>query len=103
MTTRIHTTQGNYLGFISGNNLFSRDGEYLGWLEGDIVWDKKGNYRGKVHTLNGNNYILRSTFSINPIPRIPRIPPIPTIPPIPPLNILPIIVPLGYEDAFNIR
>ena len=101
-TTYIHTTHGNYLGFISGDSVFSRDGEYLGWIEGGaIIWDKDGNYRGNLHKIDGNNYILRPVFSINPIPRIPRIPPIPPIPPIPAKNLVPIVVPLGFQDGFT--
>ena len=103
MPTYIHTIQGNYLGFVSGNNLFSRDGEYLGWLEGTIVWDKKGNYRGSLQTIGNYNYILRPTFSINPIPRVPHIPPVSPISPIPPQNAIPIMAPLGYEDGFKVR
>jgi len=103
MQNYIHTIQGNYLGFISGNNLFSRDGEYLGWLEGQIVWDKKGNYRGNLQNLSGHYYILRPTFSINPIPRVPHVYPVSPIAPTPAPNVLPIMVPLGYEDGFKER
>lgn len=99
----VHTTNGHYLGFISGGNLFSRDSEYLGWLEGKIVWDKNGNYRGNLQSIGGHYYILKPSFLINPIPRIPHIPPISPIPPIPPQSITPIIVPLGTEDGFSTK
>lgn len=101
--TYIHTTNGYYLGFINGQNLFSRDGEYLGWVEGEIIWGKDGEYRGKIMVINGNNYILRQTFSMNPLPRVPHVPPVPPVPPVPANNIAPIIVPLGYQDAYPIN
>ena len=89
-------------GMVIGNeyNIFSRDGIYLGWLENELVWDSRGNFRGQVNILNGNRYILKNSFSIPPIPRIPKIPPISPIPPVPPINISPIMLPIGYEDAF---
>mgnify|MGYP001582947265 CR=1 FL=1 len=100
MTIYIFKSNGNYIGFISDNNIFSRDGLYLGWVENKLVWDAKGSFRGQLLNFNSNNYIFKNSFSIPPIPRIPKIPPIPPVPPIPPINILPIALPIGYEDAF---
>ncbi|HSX42629.1 MAG TPA: hypothetical protein VLF59_00905 [Candidatus Saccharimonadales bacterium] len=97
----IHLTDGRYLGFISGNNLFSRDGLYLGWLEGDMVWGKNGEYRGTLTEMGGNNYILRQVFAVSPIPRVPKVPPVSPAPPVPVSNIVPIITPLGYSDGFK--
>jgi hypothetical protein len=96
----IFRSNGNYIGFIDGDNIFSRDGVYLGWLENNLVWDINGNFKGQKINLGGNNYILRNSFSINPMSRIPRISPISPIPPIPPINILPIMLPIGFIDAF---
>ncbi len=93
MTEYIFRPNGNYLGFISDGNIFSRDGEYLGWIEGNLVWDSAGRFRGQVMQINNYKYILRNRFLIPPIPKVPR------IPPIPPSNIVPIIVPIGFEDA----
>lgn len=100
MYTYIFKTNGNYLGFIYNNNIFSRDSVYLGWIENNLVWDTQGNFRGQVSKIANNHYILKNSFSINPIPRIPRIQPIPPVPPVPPINIMPIILPIGFVDSF---
>lgn len=101
MTIYIFKSNGNYIGFVSGNNIFSRDGVYLGWVENNLVWDARGNFRGQLIELNNNHYVLKNSFSIQPIPRVPKIPPTSPIPPVPPVNILPITLPIGYEDAFS--
>jgi|TARA_Y100000310_G_scaffold30045_1_gene28577 hypothetical protein len=100
MTDYIFRSNGNYLGFISNGNLFSRDGEYLGWIENDIVWDSRGNFRGKVTEINNKKYILRNTFVIPPIPKAPKAPPVPPVPPVPPANLTPINPPIGSKDSF---
>lgn len=100
MTTYIFKSNGNYIGFISDSNIFSRDGVYLGWVENGLVWDSRGNFKGQIFDFNNNHYILKNSFSISPIPRIPRVPPVSSLPPIPPANILPISIPIGYEDSF---
>lgn len=96
----IFRSNGNYIGFVSNNNIFSRDGIYLGWIDGALVWDSQGNFRGQIINIASNNYILKNTFSISPIPRIPKIPPIPPTPPTPPSNIPPITLPIGFVDSF---
>lgn len=100
MATYIFKSNGNYIGFISSNNIFSRDGVYLGWVENELVWDFRGNFKGQVFNFNNNSYILKNSFSISPIPRIPRVTPVSPPPPTPPANILPISIPIGYEDSF---
>ena len=98
--TQVFKSNGFYLGFSSGGNLFSRDGAYLGWIEGNFVWDALGQYRGQVTVVNGNNYILKNMYAVSPIPRIPR--PHPAIPPIPapPQNVLPISLSIDMRDGF---
>ena len=91
---------GNYFGFISNGNLFSRDSEYLGWIEDNFVWDFTGRFRGQVIEINNHKYIIRNMFLIPPIPKIPKIPPVPPVPPAPPANIVPIIISMGFKDAF---
>jgi len=98
--TYIFKSSGQYLGFTSNDNIFSRDGVYLGWLEGENVWDSNGTFRGKLTKVGTNYYILKNEFIITPIPRIPKISPISPVSPIPQANILPIILPIGYQDGF---
>jgi hypothetical protein len=96
----IFRSDGNYVGFIYNNNVFSRDGVYLGWVENNLVWDYQGNFKGQIFKINGNDYILKNSFSIPPIPRIPKVSPVPPVPPVPPVNILPISLPIGLVDSF---
>lgn len=100
MTEYIFRSNGNYLGFINNGSLFSRDGEYLGWVEGKFVWGSTGQFCGEVTEINNKKYIIKNMFLIPPIPKIPRIPPIPSIPPTPPINAMPIILNMGFKDAF---
>lgn len=94
----IFKSNGQYLGFISNGYFFSRDGAYLGWIEGKFVWDKDGKFRG-VLTEDGR-YILKNIYTVSPVPRVPR--PMPATPPLPPPppNIGPIVLHIGYVDAF---
>jgi len=96
----IYRTSGFNLGFLYNNNIFSRDGQYLGWVEKKYAWDTSGNYRGELTNLNGNIYILKNLYMIEPIPRIPKVPPVPPVVPNPPVNIVPIVPPIGYIDGF---
>ena len=100
MPEYVFRSNGNYLGFISNGNLFSRDGEYLGWTEGDLVWDSNGHFRGKITIISSRNYILKNAYLIPPIPKVPRVPPSFQVPPAPPLNAAPIILPIGLKDSF---
>jgi len=91
---------GNYFGFISDGNIFSRDGEYLGWVENNIAWDKNGTFRGQLIKINENHYLLRNKLAISPIPRIPKVSPVAPVPPIPQINIIPVTLPIGFVDSF---
>ncbi len=102
MTDFIFKSTGIYLGFILEDGyIFSRDGIYLGWTEeNNYVWDSNGQFRGIIEKINGNNYILRNTYTVPPVPRSPRVaPPSPSVPS-PLANISPIALPIGYKDAF---
>lgn len=70
--TPIFKWSGEYFGFIHNENLFRADGAYLGWIEDGQVWASDGTYLGEVVE---ENYILRRTNIIAPLPRIPRNPP----------------------------
>lgn len=96
----IFRSNGNYVGFISGDSLFSRDGVYLGWVDGNVVWGKDGQFRGSLTERGGNYYVLKHLYSMPPIPRVPRAVPVQPALPNPPANISPIILPIGFNDAF---
>ena len=96
----IYRSNGNYLGFISDGNFFSRDGVYWGWVEGDLVWHSTGKYAGELKEISGHIYIIRNMYRLQPIPKSPKkFPDIPTIPDTP-RNIRAVNLPIGYQDAF---
>lgn len=101
MNKYIFKSSGNYLGFISGNFIFSRDGVYLGWVdENKYVWDTNGRYRGRLSAVGEFEYILRQQYTMPPVPRAPKAtPPSPAIPP-PVPNIPSINLQIGIEDGF---
>jgi hypothetical protein len=70
--TPIFKWNGQYFGFIHGENVFSGDGVYLGWIEDGQVWSSDGEYLGEVVE---EHYILRRTNMVPPLPKIPRISP----------------------------
>ena len=95
--TYIFKSSGQYLGFVISDYFFSRDGIYLGWVESPYVWDSSGQFRGE---LREGAYILRNLYAIPPVPKVPKVaPPTPPLPP-PPPNRVPIILQIGYVDAF---
>jgi hypothetical protein len=98
MADYIFKSNGSYLGFVEGGNLFSRDGAFLGWIENNIhTWDSSGRYRGQRWN---NKYVIVNTFALTPVPRPPRQVPTPPPLPDPPANIPAIALPTGWKDAF---
>lgn len=97
----IFKSNGSYLGFINGANIFSRDGIYLGWTEDRYVWDASGKFRGVLNEINGYKYILLNTLQILPLPRLPKLSPLAPLLPNPPANIPAISLPVGYIDGFK--
>lgn len=99
MKNRIFRWNGEYAGFVSNGYLFDAQGGYRGWVETDgRVWDKGGRYIGN---LIEENYILRNTMRMTPMPRLPRLTPISPIPPLPPMNRIGRLPKLGWEDALE--
>lgn len=99
MSTPVFRWSGEYVGFINNGHIFDSQSAYLGWVEDDgKVWRKDGHYVGQ---LVDDNYILKNTTVIDPIPRIPRIPPIPPIPPIPAINRIGKISKISWTDVFD--
>ena len=96
----VYKSNGFYLGFINGTDLFSRDGIYMGWIDGTHVWDARGIYRGELVLIGGTRYILRNRFIMPPVSRNPRSIPAAALPPAPPANIRPISLPVESIDAF---
>ena len=68
--TAIFKWSGEYFGFIHDENLFRGDGAYVGWIENGQVWASNGAYLGEVAE---ENYILRRTHMIPPLPKTPRV------------------------------
>jgi hypothetical protein len=77
--TPVFRWNGEYFGFIHNENLFHAGGAYLGWIEDGRVWASDGAYLGEVVE---ENYILRRTNMIRPLPKIPRSLPLQPIRPI---------------------
>lgn len=77
--TPVFKWSGEYFGFIHNENLFHADGACLGWIESGQVWASDGTYLGQVME---ENYILRRTNMIAPLPKIPRSLPIRSIRPV---------------------
>jgi hypothetical protein len=93
-------SNGQYLGFISSDNIYSRDGIFLGWMEGNIAWDFQGKFRGILFPRNNFNYIIRDRLTIPPVSRTPKTAPNLSTLPQPQANISPTTLPVGFEDSF---
>jgi hypothetical protein len=90
---------GEYFGFLYNGRLFDGNSNYLGWTEDDgSVWNKDGTYLG---VLTNENYILRKTVKIEPVPKVPKVPPVPPVRPIPKINKIGKIGRIGWEDALE--
>ncbi|HEX8266766.1 MAG TPA: hypothetical protein VF596_15300 [Pyrinomonadaceae bacterium] len=99
MAKPIFKWSGEYIGFIHNGNLFDPNSKYLGWVEKDgSVWTSNGRYFGD---LVEENYILRNSMKVEPIPKIPKIPPISPISPISSIPRLPRIAKIGWYDPFD--
>ena len=94
----IFRSNGQYLGFVDNGYLFSRDGVYLGWVEERFVWGTNGQFKGFIP--DDGKYILRNIYTVPPVPKPAR--PIPSVPalPTPQANIAPIVLQVGFVDAF---
>ena len=68
--TPIFKWNGEYFGFIHNEYLFRADGFYVGWIENGQVWASDGTYLGEVAE---ENYVLRRTHMIPPLPKTPRV------------------------------
>lgn len=96
MKKPIFQWNGEYWGFIYNNKLFNDSSDYFGWIDGNNqVWKHDGSYLGE---LVEDNYILRRSNKVEPIPKIPPIPP---IPPIPKINKIPKIPKIGWIDPLE--
>ena len=77
--TPVFKWSGAYFGFLHNGYLFRADSAYLGWIENGQAWASDGAYLGEVVE---ENYILRRTNMIPPLPKIPRSLPIQPMRPI---------------------
>lgn len=76
----IYKWNGEYFGFISGDNLFDTNSNWIGWIEDKGAWRANGEFLGEIYD---NNYILRNRTKAQPLPKPPHNPPICPIPPVP--------------------
>jgi hypothetical protein len=95
-------SNGQYLGFITGDNIFDRDGRFIGWKSVETVWGANGQYRGQLSRIGStqNFYVVKYIFAVAPIPQIPRVVDINKSLPVPPANILPVHLQAGFVDGF---
>ncbi len=99
MTVRyIFNTNGQYVGFIQNDNLFSPDVEWLGFVRnGADVYSKDGSYMGQL--LNDDR-IARNT-AISPMSVIPPFPPFAPFRPFAPFpRLRKASLPWGWKDVF---
>lgn len=94
----IYKWNGDYFGFVSGDNLFDKHSNYVGWIENNQVWLASGEFLGEIYD---NNYILRKTIMVPPVPRVPRVPPVPPVPLVPPINRVGRVPIAGWEDPLE--
>lgn len=99
MKTSIYKWSGEYWGFIYNKRLFDQDSNYKGWIdESNQVWDENGRYMGE---LVQNNYILRRTSKVEPVPKVPKVPPVPPVPPVPKIDKIGKIPKVGWIDPLD--
>lgn len=98
----IYKSNGQYIGFIEGNNIFLWNGEYVGWVDSQrFAWSRTGGFLGQIMEKMNNNYIIRNIYTIPPISRNPVINyPTPKNIPVPSPNIPSISLEIGQQDAF---
>jgi hypothetical protein len=73
--------EGQYWGFVAGEELYDRYGRHVGWLEGTDVYARSGAFLGE---LRGAGYVLRDLLRPEPVYRAAR-PAVPyATPPAPP-------------------
>jgi hypothetical protein len=62
----IYRWNGRYFGFILKGYLFDARSSYVGWVEGNNVWTRDGRYLGE---LVDENYVLRRSGMATPARR----------------------------------
>jgi hypothetical protein len=97
--TPLFTWSGQFVGFISRKNLFTPKSKYLGWIEDDgSVWWANGKYAGEIVD---ENYILRHSMKMEPMPKMPHMTPMSPMAPMAPMNRMAKLPKLGYVDALE--
>jgi len=99
MTTPIYKWNGEYSGFIHSDRLFDAHSKYLGWVDDDgRVWRSDGTFLGEIVE---ENYILRRTTMVEPVPKVPKVPPVPPVAPVPKINRVGRVKKVGWKDALE--
>ena len=94
----IYRQNGEYFGFISGDNFFDANSNWVGWVEGSKIWQANGEFLGEIYE---DNYILRRTTMVPPVLRVSRVRPVPPVPPVHPVNRIGRMPIAGLEDALK--
>jgi len=98
MMKYIYKWNGEYFGFISGDNFFDASSNWVGWVEGNQVWQANGEFLGEIYE---GSYILRGTTMVPAVPRVPPVPPVPPVPQVPPVNRDGRVPIAGFKDALE--
>ncbi len=97
MKAPLYKWSGQYVGFISGGNLFDASSTYLGWVDEEgRCWSSSGSFLGE---LVEENYVLRRTTMVPPVPKVPKVPPVPPVPPVAKVNRVGKVGRVGWTDA----
>ena len=97
--TPIYRWSGEFFGFIYNGKFFDADSNFLGWTDDENrVWRADGTFLGEIVD---DNYILRRTTMIEPVPRVPKVPPVPPVPPVPRVDRVGHVPKVGWEDALD--
>ena len=97
--TPIYRWSGEYFGFIYNGKFFDADSNYLCWIDDENrVWRADGTFLGEIVD---DNYILRQTTKVEPVPRVPKLPPVPPVPPVPRVGRVGRVPKVGWKDALD--
>ncbi len=94
----IYKWNGNYFGFVSGENLFDKQSNWIGWLENNQVWLANGYFLGEIYN---DDYILKNTAMVPLVPKVPHVPPVPPVSPVPSVNRVGMVPVVGWEDPLD--
>lgn len=95
MPQSLFTWAGTPAGHISNGNVFDSRNAWIGWIEGQEVWSRNGQFLGEL--IDGS-YIMKRTAQMPRMAKMPRMAP---IPPMPPMPAMPRMPRMGYVDVLG--